>query len=144
MFCFDILFGNNDRKPDNWVIQEHTYKRYDGKIVCDEVKLGPIFDNEMIFEDKGRDFAMGINYKDMTSANNDFNSIKIEISNDSNLVLILNDIKDKITEDVFVYCLNQVEVKLESKMPSEIRSFLLEQYHCRFNQIERLNSGLKR
>lgn len=146
LFCFDILFGNNDRKSDNWVIQEHIYKRYDGKMICDEVRLGPIFDNEMIFEDNGRDFAMGLNYQDMTSANNDFNSIKSKILDDQTFFSILRYMKEKITEDVFIYCLSKVEVKLECNIPKEIRNDLLEQYHSRFEQLEKimLNSGFKK
>lgn len=146
LFCFDLLFGNNDRKSDNWVIIEHFYTRYDGKVIYDEINLGPFFDNEMIFEDKGKDYAMGLSYKNMTSANNDFESIKMQIENNLKIKSKLFELKNKITEDVFVKCLNNIEIKMNFPISMDIKKEFLEQYHSRINQIEKiyLDCNLKR
>lgn len=138
LFCFDILFGNSDRKSDNWTIQEHFYKRYDGKLILDEINLGTVFDNERIFEDNGYDYSMGIHYNEMTSANNNFESIKKQISNNNYLQSILSNMINKIDEEIFLKCIYNVEVKINSSIPIEIKRQFLEQYHLRVDSLKEI------
>ena len=135
LFCFDILFQNRDRKSDNWFILQHCYRRYDNKMICDEVNLAPIFDNERILDDDGTVYAMGIFYEDMTTANSSFDSMKDKIKNNNVLKTKLNELIDQIDENTFLECISKVENKIGCLIPVEYKEEFLKQYNLRFQQV---------
>lgn len=126
-FCLNILIGQHDGFPQNWEIEESKY----------EVNLVPYFDGGWAF----RNFRNELPYQSMSVSSRDKGANNFQILetflNVSSQEFISTFMLqfDKLNEEAFERIMEQVEARIEKKIPSGTKQRILNSFVDNRNAI---------
>ena len=139
LFSFDIVISNDDRHQSNWMIEESKHN----------ISLSMIFDNEYMLnfyldDDSLNSFALGVYPEDTEHFTYYVDIIKKYIRDSSSeFIDKLITIYNRLSIDVFLECIKEVEKEFQFIIPRENKELIINSYKKHYELLGQILDDYK-
>jgi len=128
-FIVNILISQSDGLPHNWELEEDLDNR--------KIQVVPIFDNECSFSEKIANSFLSTNFKDNGKNNYEILEEFLNVSS-KEFADYFVDKFNILTIEKFMEIINNVENKIEAKIPEEYKNTYIEIFSFNRKEIENI------